>query len=135
MVVDSSPASEPSTFPSSAPFGFRILGHAALSVRSGPSSLLVDPWLIGSCYWRSWWHYPPSPEPSDELLAPDFLYLTHHHFDHFHYPSMRRIDRRAHVVIPRFGVDVMAGELRALGFESVTELPHGEVLELAPGLR
>ena len=33
----------------------------------------------------------PSREP--EWLAPDYVYLTHHHFDHFHFPSMRRIDR------------------------------------------
>ena len=50
---------------------------------------------------------------------PDFLYLTHHHFDHFHYPSMRTIDRRTTVLLPEFGVDVMAGEVRSLGFSNV----------------
>ena len=28
--------------------------------------LLVDPWIIGSCYWRSWWNYP---EVSIEILG------------------------------------------------------------------
>jgi UDP-MurNAc hydroxylase len=116
-------------------FEFEVLGHAALAVRKGATSLLVDPWLVGSCYWRSWWHYPPTAEPTTELLSPGFLFLTHHHFDHFHYPTMRRIDRRTQVVIPKFGVDVMAGELRGLGFTGVTELPHGEVMELGDGLR
>lgn len=113
---------------------FTVLGHGALSVEAGGRRLLVDPWLSGSCYWRSWWHYPPS-EARPEDLAPDFVYLSHHHFDHFHYPSMRRLDRHATVLVPKFAVDVMPGEVRGLGFEHVVELPHGEVLELTPDLR
>jgi UDP-MurNAc hydroxylase len=115
---------------------FTVLGHGALFVEHPPTStsILIDPWLGGSCYWRSWWHYPPS-EASEAHLRPTHVYLTHHHFDHFHYPSMRRLDKGAHVLIPRFGVDVMPGEVRSLGFSSVTELPHGEVTTLAPGLR
>jgi hypothetical protein len=48
---------------------------------------------------------------------------------------MRRIDRRARVLVPRFGVDVLAGEVRGLGFEKVAELPHAQVLELGPDVR
>jgi UDP-MurNAc hydroxylase len=113
---------------------FTVLGHGALSVEAGGLRLLADPWLAGSCYWRSWWHYPPS-EARPEDLAPDFVYLSHHHFDHFHYPSMRRLDRHAVVLVPKFAVDVMPGEVKGLGFEHVVELPHGEVLELSPDLR
>lgn len=114
---------------------FTLIGHSTLSVATRGPSILVDPWLLGSCYWRAWWHFPPSMPPSDELLAPDYVYLTHHHFDHFHYPTLRRIDKRAHVLVPRFGVDVMVDEVRRLGFEQVTELPHGEVVSLAPDVR
>jgi UDP-MurNAc hydroxylase len=112
-----------------------VIGHACCFVETSGPRILVDPWLFGSAFWRSWWHYPPSPEPRREWLAPDVVYLTHHHFDHFHYPSMRRIDRSATVLVPEFGVDVMAGELRSLGFRNVRELPHGRVVELAPGVR
>ncbi len=114
---------------------FTVIGHACLRIETSGPTILVDPWLTGSCYWRSWWHFPADADPTPELLTPDHLYLTHHHFDHFHYPSMRRIDREAEVLCARFGVDVMAGEVRELGFRNVTELPHGEVRELAPGVR
>ncbi len=114
---------------------FTLIGHSTLAVATRGPSILVDPWLFGSCYWRAWWHFPPSTPPSDDLLAPDYVYLTHHHFDHFHYPTLRRIDKRAHVLVPRFGVDVMVDEVRRLGFEQVTELPHGEVVSLAPDVR
>jgi UDP-MurNAc hydroxylase len=114
---------------------FTVIGHACLRIETSGPTILVDPWLFGSCYWRSWWHFPADAEPTPELLSPDVIYLTHHHFDHFHYPSMRQIDKAAEVLCARFGVDVMAGEVRELGFEKVTELPHGEVRELAPGVR
>ena len=80
---------------------FTVIGHSCLYIETSAGTILVDPWLFGSCYWRSWWHYPPTPEPEPEWLAPDYVYLTHHHFDHFHFPSMRRIDRSAHVLVPR----------------------------------
>ncbi len=113
---------------------FTIIGHAALCVETRAGRILVDPWMIGSCGWRSWWHYPPTTVQS-EWLAPDWIYLTHHHPDHFHYPSMRKIDRSARVLTPKFGVDVMPGELAGLGFEDVEELPHGEVRDLGNGVR
>ena len=115
---------------------FTVIGHSCLRIETSGPTILVDPWLFGSCYWRSWWHYPTVAEPSPEVLAPDFVYLTHHHFDHFHFPSMRRIDRDAHVL----GAEVRRrrrspSEVRNLGFDEVMELPHAQVVQLAPGVR
>jgi UDP-MurNAc hydroxylase len=114
---------------------FTVIGHACLFIETGTERILVDPWLSGSCYWRSWWHFPPNTEIRPEFLEPDYVYLSHHHFDHFHYPSLRRISKRARVLITRFGVDVMRHELDQLGFEDVTELAHGEPMTLASGTR
>lgn len=112
-----------------------VIGHSCQQIKTRAGTILVDPWLFGSCYWRSWWHYPPSAPPDEEMLSPDFVYLTHHHFDHFHYPSLRRIDRSAQVFIPRFGVDVMAGEVAGLGFDLPREFPHGQVIHLGSDVR
>ena len=112
-----------------------VIGHSCLRIETRAGTILVDPWLSGSCYWRSWWHFPPSEEPDDEMLRPDWVYLTHHHFDHFHFPSMRRLDRRAKVLIPKFGVDVMAGEVTGLDFAPPHEMPHGKVIDLGDGVR
>ncbi|MFI5053277.1 MAG: MBL fold metallo-hydrolase, partial [Acidimicrobiia bacterium] len=114
---------------------FTVIGHSCLRIETSGPTILVDPWLLGSCYWRSWWHYPPVAEPSAELLTPDYVYLTHHHFDHFHFPSMRRIDKRAHVLVPKFGVDKLAGEVHGLGFDEVMEIPHAQIVQLVPGVR
>lgn len=114
---------------------FTIIGHACLFIETGNQTILVDPWLSGSCYWRSWWHFPPNTAILPEFLKPDYVYLSHHHFDHFHYPSLRRISRAARVLVPRFGVDVMCSELDQLGFKDITELSHGACVELSGGTR
>ena len=112
-----------------------VIGHSCLRFETRAGTILVDPWLSGSCYWRSWWHFPPSQEPDEEMLSPDWIYLTHHHFDHFHFPSMRRIDKSSKVLIPRFGVDVMADEVAHLDFARPQELAHGRVVDLGQGVR
>jgi UDP-MurNAc hydroxylase len=114
---------------------FTVIGHACLFIETGAERILVDPWLSGSCYWRSWWHFPPNTAIRPEFLEPDYVYLSHHHFDHFHYPSLRRISKKARVLIPRFGVDVMRHEVEQLGFADVAELDHGDVLTLPGGAR
>ena len=114
---------------------FTVIGHACLFIETSSERILVDPWLAGSCYWRSWWHFPPNTDVRPEFLNPDYVYISHHHFDHFHYPSLRRIAKTARVLIPRFGVDVSPGELTHLGFTDVTELPHGKVVTLPSGAR
>ncbi len=114
---------------------FTVIGHACLFIDTGSERILVDPWLSGSCYWRSWWHFPPNTPIRQEFLEPDYVYLTHHHFDHFHYPSLRRISKTARVLIPRFGVDVMRHELDQLGFKDVTEMAHGKPMQVSGGTR
>ena len=114
---------------------FTVIGHACLYIETGAERILVDPWLSGSCYWRSWWHFPPNAALLPEYFNPDIVYVSHHHFDHFHYPSLRRIAKTARVLIPRFAVDVSRHELDYLGFKEVAELPHGDVLTLPSGTR
>ncbi len=111
---------------------FTVVSHAGLLVESNGRSLLTDPWLIGSCYWRSWWNYPPPPPELIDRLKPDFIYLTHLHWDHFHSPSLRRFDPGTLVLVPRAHFDRMLHDLRSLGFRNVRELTHG-VSEKMPG--
>jgi UDP-MurNAc hydroxylase len=114
---------------------FTIIGHACPFIETGSETISVDPWLFGSCYWRLWWHIPPNMELRPEFLTADYVYLSHHHFDHFHYPSLRRIVKTARVLVPRFGLDAMRNELEHPGFHDVTEMPHGKSIRLPGGTR
>lgn len=112
---------------------FTTLSHAGLLVEHAGTSVLCDPWLIGSCHWRGWWNYP---EPSRELvrsLKPDYIYLTHIHWDHFHGASLKLFPKDTRILIPKFPSRHMAMDLNSLGFHNIREIPHAGRMELAPG--
>jgi len=95
--------------------------------------LICDPWLIGSCYWRSWWNFP-EPDPSLlEDLRPNFIYLTHLHWDHFHGPSLRKLFRPdTTIIVPKVHTSRMTEDLKWLGFNNIVEAPHGGQIRLGP---
>jgi UDP-MurNAc hydroxylase len=114
---------------------FTVLGHAALLVEHGGRSVLIDPWLVGSTYWRSWWNYPEVEPALLASLRPDYIYLTHLHWDHFHGPSLRKFSRGTHCLVPKVHTRRMVEDLHAMGFKTVTEIPHGGSHDLGAGLR
>jgi len=110
---------------------FEILSHAGLRIEHGGKTLIVDPWLIGSAYWRSWWNYPPVDPERMRSLRADFVYLSHIHWDHFHGPSLRMLGRDVEILIPEDRYTRMRDDLRAMGFRRVREIAHGRSIELA----
>jgi UDP-MurNAc hydroxylase len=111
---------------------FEILSHAALRIEHDSTTLIVDPWLIGSAYWRSWWNYPPVDLERVRQLRPDYIYLSHIHWDHFHGPSLRMLGKDVPVLIPEDRYPRMRDDLHAMGFKRVRELPHGKSFSLSP---
>ncbi|AUX22877.1 beta-lactamase fold Zn-dependent hydrolase [Sorangium cellulosum] len=109
---------------------FEVLSHAALHIRSSGVSLITDPWLVGSTDWRSWWNYPPPRRDVVDALRPDFIYLTHIHWDHFQGPSLRKLGKGTPVIIPRGPHDRMKRDLLAMGFKDIIELDHGETFRI-----
>lgn len=112
---------------------FQTLSHAGLRVVAQGKELVCDPWLVGSTYWRSWWNYPPVPRELADSVKPDFIYLTHLHWDHFQSASLRRFAPDTQVLVPYDRYERMVRDLRAVGMTNVRELRHGERAELAPG--
>lgn len=112
---------------------FQVLSHAGLRVVAGGKELICDPWLVGSTYWRSWWNYPPVPQSLVDELCPDYIYLTHLHWDHFQKASLKRFHPDTPVLVPYDRYDRMVRDLATIGMKNVRELKHGEHAELAPG--
>ncbi len=79
------------------------LGHAALLIRDDNNQPMVvtDPWLKGSCYWRSWWlqNYP-TDEEWNEVNKTKYCYITHEHPDHFHTYTIRRMNENIEFLAP-----------------------------------
>lgn len=112
------------------------VGHATLVLRdrAGAPLLFTDPWLLGSCYWRSWWlvNYPDE-EVLRELASARYCYLTHEHPDHFHTPSLRRLGPGPTYLAPTLPEEHITGYLREQKFRART-LPARRWIDLAPGV-
>ncbi len=110
---------------------FEILSHAGLRIEHQATTLVVDPWLIGSAYWRSWWNYPPVDVERARAIRADYVYLSHIHWDHFHGPSLRMLGKDTQILIPEDRYPRMRDDLRAMGFKNVREIPHGKAFSLS----
>jgi UDP-MurNAc hydroxylase len=87
---------------------------------------------VGSAYWRSWWNYPPVSPELVASLKPDFIYLTHIHWDHFQGVSLRKFSRSTVIIVPRDVSLRMTKDLAQMGFHNIVELKHGASFEMAP---
>ena len=107
-----------------------VVSHAGLLVETGGKQLLCDPWFVGSCYWRSWWNYPPVKQDLVDRLKPDWIYITHIHWDHFHGASLRRFPPDTPIFVPYDRYTRIRDDLAKSGFTDVRELFHGRRQEL-----
>ena len=109
----------------------RFLSHASAIIKSDDFSLLMDPWLIGSCYWRSWWNYPPVDRNSVQNLKVDAIYITHVHWDHWHGPSLKKLFPKDTLIITHDEPNKRSvNDLKDIGFKNIKLLKHGETFEL-----
>jgi len=108
-----------------------FLSHASALVESKESTLLMDPWLIGSCYWRSWWNYPPVDRRPLDKLKVDAIYITHVHWDHWHGPSLKKLFSKDTLIITHDEPNKRSvNDLMNIGFKNIKLLKHGETFEL-----
>jgi len=114
---------------------FTVLSHAGLLVEHQGVQLLSDPWLIGSTYWRSWWNYPPVARELVASLKPNYIYLTHIHWDHFQSASLKLFPLDTPIIVPKGHFERMKRDLHGVGFKKVIELNHAESINLAPDFR
>lgn len=97
------------------------VAHAVMTLTAddGDLVLLTDPWLVGSCYWRSWWlENAPSDRRIAELGRARFAYISHEHSDHFHPPSLGRLGRHPTYLTPSFPVDRLGSYFREHGYRT-----------------
>lgn len=109
----------------------KFLSHACARIGTKKTSLIMDPWLIGSCYWRSWWNYPPVERDSLDDLKVDAIYITHVHWDHWHGPSLKKFFSKDTLIITHDEPNKRSiDDLRAIGFKNIKLLKHGETFEM-----
>ena len=119
-----------------------IHGHSCLEIRTQKSSLICDPWLLGSTYWRSWWNFPEPPD-LDSLLeiwnAKEnlYIYITHLHWDHFHGPTLRKIKnscKNVRFILPKTPEERLKLDLENIVRNNIYEIEHAKYLNLTDDL-
>jgi len=114
----------------------QFIGHASFSVLARGKRLICDPWLSGKVFNDSWAQV--SPPMQVDWSTVDYLWLSHEHPDHFHFPTLKSIplvDKQRIVVLYQTHTSKrIVDALRKLGFARVTELPLYQWTQLEPDI-
>lgn len=100
-----------------------FLGHATVLIELEGVRLLFDPLLRGRVL-----HLRRQVPPVDESVfaGPDAVLISHMHQDHLDLPSLRRLGRDTHLIVPG-GAGVW---LASKGFANVSEVDVGDVVKV-----
>ena len=109
---------------------FKILSHASLLVKTAEVSLIIDPWLVGSAYWRSWWNYPLPEFDVDEVCDVDAVIISHIHWDHWHGPTLKKFLKGKLVVVGDDPNPRSVNDLKQIGFDTVRVAKHGKKVSI-----
>ncbi|MBB5353796.1 L-ascorbate metabolism protein UlaG (beta-lactamase superfamily) [Haloferula luteola] len=99
------------------------IGHAAFFIQFEGHSLMVDP------NWANWHGIVRRRRrpglPLQEIPELDLVLVTHAHFDHLHKPSLKVLQSREGIVVPRGSGSLV----RRLGFPAVHEVKVWEQVD------
>ena len=119
------------TLPKSHYMKVTFIAQASILVETSDCTIWTDPWLIGKAFNNSWGLFPKAhwtPEMYDKV---DFLWISHEHPDHFHFPTLKSMPmefkERVHLLFQKNNSDKMPNAFRKLGFKKITLLENRKV--------
>lgn len=111
----------------------KMHAHACLEFIIDDFSLLMDPWIEGPAFLGAWHQYPaPVVKTSD--LKPSAIWISHEHSDHFHEPTLAKMDKSIPVYFPDFPNRRMEERLKVLGFQQIIPMPFGKPFTIGKGM-
>ena len=99
------------------PLQIQVHSHATLEFSYREESVLFDPWLNGPAYYGAW-RLHPEPNVLTENLRVSGVVITHPHPDHFHLPTLEKIDRETPIYFPKFPSGIIERGLDELQFKN-----------------
>ena len=106
------------------------LGHAAILLQGGGTSLVMDPWLEDPAYCNSWFHYPPLELGIDDIQPVEWVWCSHDHPDHFDPKTLAKLPRDQKFLVPQFASGRLMRGLRNEGFTNLVPLEFGVPMRL-----
>ena len=116
------------------------ISHACIKYHFKNFSLITDPWIVNDPI-KSFmiYKFPEQKEKSFKKINSNlkYCYLSHTHEDHFHIPSLRKLDKSIKFLIPDFSkynnlrrASVMQDTLKKMGFKKITKLVPWQKIKL-----
>lgn len=103
----------------------KLHAHSCLELIYNDFSILTDPWIEGPAFMGAWLHYP-KPLIKVKNLQPDIIWISHEHSDHFHEPTLKKINKNVPVFFPDFPNRRIEKKLTELGFKNINPMPFGK---------
>ena len=116
------------------PMEIEYLNHASVIVRDGSVSLLIDPWLWGTCFEEGWGLRFNNPDALNKTKECTHIWVSHFHQDHFHRPTLSKIlelNPRIQFIGNRSYNFQLDDAARQIGFQNVTSLFERKPIDLA----
>jgi len=107
--------------------------NSFLSVRSGNTKLVCDPW-VGVTSENAWISYPVNihGEKIIKDINPNFIYISHLHCDHLDLNLLKRLDKKnISIVIKKFKIPVLKKRLIKVGFKKIIEVESWKIKKLS----
>ncbi len=102
-----------------------FVSHAGFLVSAMSKKIIIDPWTSGKAFNDSWALLANNIDVNyDEI---DYIFITHEHPDHFHFPTLKGISlenrQRIKILYQKHASKRMLNAFEKLGFAEVIELP------------
>jgi UDP-MurNAc hydroxylase len=121
--------------PLAGPMKITFVNHASILLEAKAASIWTDPWTAGKILNDCVALYSPSARVPLERVQ--FIWISHQHPDHLHFPTLKAIPeterRRMTILYQRHSSPRVVESLQKLGFGNVIELPQYRWKTLRPG--
>ena len=94
--------------------------HSCFVIETNGTKIAFDPWITGSAYEKQW-HLFPRPVEVSSVENSDIILISHGHEDHLHSPSLKLIQKNAHIFFPFQWRKGIVGYLKHHNFNKITE--------------
>lgn len=112
---------------------FTFLNHASLLIQISGVKILFDPWLWGTGFKEGWALRHDNPDALDVAETADYLWISHFHDDHLHFPSLAALrERNPNIVVlcNKSHNFSMTEPMEAAGFQNIKILDERRPLQL-----